>query len=139
MTCSISEQEAREIIIGHSDFDRLLFISFTGRSDGIRLIGAREATRQEKSMKTTFPTDVPADQALPDSLVEELTADSFLPEYDIDYSKTKPNRFARRVNAPEMVRRDADVAAVFPTTEAVNTALRALIQANPKPAHREAT
>lgn len=43
-----SEREAREIIIGHSDFDRLLFISFTERSDGIRLISAREATRQER-------------------------------------------------------------------------------------------
>ena len=43
-----SEQESREIIIGHSDFGRLLFISFTERSEGIRLIGAREATRQER-------------------------------------------------------------------------------------------
>ena len=43
-----SEQELREIIIGHSDFGRLLFISFTERSEGIRLIGAREATRQER-------------------------------------------------------------------------------------------
>jgi len=43
-----SEQEFREIIIGHSDFDRLLFISFTERSEGIRLIGAREATCQER-------------------------------------------------------------------------------------------
>ena len=43
-----SEQESREIIIGHSGFDRLLFISFTERDDGIRLISAREATRQER-------------------------------------------------------------------------------------------
>lgn len=43
-----SEAELREIIIGHSDFDRLLFISFTERSEDIRLISAREATRQER-------------------------------------------------------------------------------------------
>ena len=43
-----SEQEAREIIIGHSDFGRLLFISFAERGDSTRLISAREATRQER-------------------------------------------------------------------------------------------
>ena len=45
-------------------------------------------------MKTTFPTEVSPDQALPDDLVEELTADGLLPEYDIDYSQVRPNRFA---------------------------------------------
>ena len=88
-------------------------------------------------MKTTFPTDVPPDQILPDSLVEELTADGLLPEYDIDYSKAKPNRFARRENVPDMVRLDADVAAVLQTAEAVNTVLRALIQAMPQTDRRE--
>jgi uncharacterized DUF497 family protein len=43
-----SGQEVREIIIDHSDFDRLLFVSFTERSDDIRLISARKATRQER-------------------------------------------------------------------------------------------
>ncbi len=62
-------------------------------------------------------------------------ADDMLPEYEIDYSKAKPNRFARRVSAPGMVRLDADVAAVFQTAEAVNTALRTLMQT----VHRETT
>jgi hypothetical protein len=88
-------------------------------------------------MKTTFPTEVTPDQALPDSVVEELMADDLLPEYDIDYSQAKPNRFARRQNAPDTITLDADVAAVFQSAEAVNTILRALIQAMPQPAHRE--
>jgi len=43
-----SEQEPREIIIGHSDQRRLLFVCFTEREEDIRLISARETTRQER-------------------------------------------------------------------------------------------
>jgi uncharacterized protein len=43
-----SEQEPREIIIGHSDRGRLLFVCFTERGEDIRLISAREPTRQER-------------------------------------------------------------------------------------------
>ena len=74
-------------------------------------------------------------ETLSDEQVAELMADDMLPEYEIDYSKAKPNRFARRVSAPEMVRLDADVAAVFQTAEAVNTALRTLMQT----VHRKTT
>lgn len=76
------------------------------------------------------------DQALPDSLVEELMADDLLPEYDIDYSQAQPNRFAGRGTAAKTIMLDADVAAVFTTDEAVNKILRALIQAMPQAAHR---
>ena len=41
-------QEPREIIIGHSDRGRLLFVCFTERGEDVRLISAREATRQER-------------------------------------------------------------------------------------------
>ena len=43
-----SEQEPREIMIGHSDKGRLLFVCFTERAEDIRLISAREATRLER-------------------------------------------------------------------------------------------
>lgn len=43
---SIDEQ--REIIIGHSRQNRLLVIAFTERSDSMRIISARLATRQER-------------------------------------------------------------------------------------------
>jgi uncharacterized DUF497 family protein len=43
-----SARERREVIIGHSSRGRLLLVSFTERSQGIRLISARKATRNER-------------------------------------------------------------------------------------------
>jgi len=51
--------------------------------------------------------------------------DDLLPEYELDFSKSKPNRFAEKYN--RMVRRVGlapDVAEQFPTEESVNEALR---------------
>jgi uncharacterized protein len=42
-----SVDERREIIIGHSQYNRLLLVSFTERSTAIRIISARLATRRE--------------------------------------------------------------------------------------------
>ena len=55
--------------------------------------------------------------------------DDLLPEYDLDFSKSKPNRFAEKYN--RMVRRVGlapDVAAEFPTEDSVNDALREYIR-----------
>jgi hypothetical protein len=52
-----------------------------------------------------------------------------LPEYDLDFSKSKPNRFAEKYS--KMVVRvglEPDIAEAFPTEESVNTALRQYIQ-----------
>ncbi|MGB0561973.1 MAG: hypothetical protein ACPGVO_09235 [Spirulinaceae cyanobacterium] len=56
--------------------------------------------------------------------------DELLTEYRFDYQNAKPNRFAVRdeVQQSTVVTLDEDVAQVFKTSEAVNTALRALIQ-----------
>jgi hypothetical protein len=55
-----------------------------------------------------------------------------LPEYRFDYSKARPNRFARRKSAESVVVvLDPDVSRVFSTGQSVNTALRALIAAIP--------
>jgi len=43
-----SDDEERSIIIGHSDRNRLLFVSFAARGHRIRLISARPATRKER-------------------------------------------------------------------------------------------
>jgi uncharacterized DUF497 family protein len=43
-----SEEEYREIIIGHSSRNRLLIVSFTERHDAIRIISARKADREER-------------------------------------------------------------------------------------------
>jgi len=67
-------------------------------------------------MKNTDTTDLDADM---------------LPEYDFDYSKSKPNRFAEAKPSTTVVL-DSDVAAVFTTSEAVNKALRAILSAIPK-------
>jgi hypothetical protein len=64
------------------------------------------------------------------------------PEYDFDYSKSRPNRFAGRIDKERVVVvLDPEVAEVFTTPESVNSVLRALVTALPdrqktKPGHR---
>ena len=43
-----SADEPREIIVGYSQRQRLLLVSFTERSPKIRIISARPATRRER-------------------------------------------------------------------------------------------
>ena len=55
--------------------------------------------------------------------------DELLPKYDLDYSKSKLNRFAAKY---QQMRRtvvlDSDVAENFPSSESVNEALRFLVR-----------
>lgn len=55
--------------------------------------------------------------------------EDLLPEYHFDYSKAKPNRFAKQV---VNVTLDDDVAKIFTNSDAVNRALRAILTALPK-------
>ena len=57
--------------------------------------------------------------------------DDILAEYSFDYSKAKPNRFAKQPSDVITVILDPDVAKVFTTSEAVNKALRAILAALP--------
>ena len=68
----------------------------------------------------------PSDQ--PQNLEDELLA-----EYNFDYQKAKPNRFAVRNETQKLtvVVLDEDVAQVFTTPESVNRVLRALIELMP--------
>jgi len=43
-----STDETREIIVGHSEKQRLLLVSFTERAPKVRIIGARKATKRER-------------------------------------------------------------------------------------------
>ena len=43
-----SEEDKREIIIGHSRERRLLLVCFTERDDRVRIISARETTKRER-------------------------------------------------------------------------------------------
>ena len=53
-------------------------------------------------------------------------------EYQFDYSKAQPNRFADKIGREQlMIVLDQDVAAVFKTSESVNQALRAIITPTP--------
>ena len=55
------------------------------------------------------------------------------PEYDFDYSKSRPNRFAGRISKERVVVvLDPEVAEVFTTPESVNSVLRALVTALPE-------
>jgi hypothetical protein len=66
---------------------------------------------------------------IPEDKVETTEAD--LKTHDeFDYAKAKPNRFAARLAQEQvMVVLDPDMAAIFPTAEAVNEALRVLAAA----------
>ncbi|MEA5552766.1 hypothetical protein VB713_17625 [Anabaena cylindrica UHCC 0172] len=59
-------------------------------------------------------------------------SDDLLPEYNFDYSKARPNRFASTSENRITVTLDPDVAKVFQTSEAVNQALRCLLSAIPE-------
>ncbi|MGH9800133.1 MAG: hypothetical protein ACRD82_07195, partial [Blastocatellia bacterium] len=60
------------------------------------------------------------------------TSDDMLPEYDFDYSKAKPNRFAGRIDRSQVViALDPDVAKIFSDSTSVNNVLRALIATIP--------
>ncbi len=52
-----SEEEQREIIIGHSAEDRLLLVCFTERAGAIRIISARRATKREHRDYEENPND----------------------------------------------------------------------------------
>ncbi len=61
------------------------------------------------------------------------------PEYDFDYTKAKPNRFAGRIAKDRLVvLLDPEVSKVFSDSESVNAALRQLITTLPKNTKREA-
>ena len=52
-----------------------------------------------------------------------------LPEYNLDYSKSKPNRFAAKYQKMQRtVVLDDDVSESFPSAESVNEALRFLVR-----------
>jgi len=71
------------------------------------------------------------------SVSNAQAADSseMLPEYDFDYRQARPNRFAGRIGKGGLVVLvDPEVAQVFPTADAVNAVLRAIVSSLPKAA-----
>ena len=75
---------------------------------------------------------------------EQDTAGELGPEYNLDYRKARPNRFAGQVDKSQVVvMLDADISDVFTTPESVNAILRALIKTMPpaqrRPARKSST
>jgi hypothetical protein len=58
--------------------------------------------------------------------------DEMLPEYELDWSKAKPNPYAARLKNTVAVVLAPDVARAFPNSESVNTALRSMLAAVPR-------
>ncbi len=50
-----SQDEVREIIVGHSDRNRLLIVSFTEREEAVGIISARIATPRERKNHENNP------------------------------------------------------------------------------------
>jgi hypothetical protein len=60
------------------------------------------------------------------------TPDDLEPEYTFDYTKARPNRFARHLDDGSLVVvLEPDIARVFTTPEAVKKVLRAIIDTLP--------
>lgn len=68
-----------------------------------------------------------------DSNPSSQNEDDLAPEYAFDYTKAKSNRFAPQDSSSKItvIVLDEDIARFFPTSEAVNNALRNLIEAVP--------
>lgn len=62
----------------------------------------------------------------------EASDEDMQPEYQLDYAKGRPNRFAPTIpEGGRIVILDPDIARVFTTPESVNALLRALIATMP--------
>lgn len=62
--------------------------------------------------------------------------DEMRSEYELDWSKAKPNPYASRLKDTIAVVLDPDVAEAFPTSESVNTFLRTVLAAVPRRSRR---
>ncbi len=75
----------------------------------------------------------------PSTTARSNESEDMRPEYDLDYNKARPNRFAGRISKERVVvLLDPEVSEVFTTPESVNTVLRALITAMPEGSKRAA-
>lgn len=69
---------------------------------------------------------------------KQKASDEMRREYKLDYTKSKPNRFAEEVGRGHaVVVLDPDIAEVFDTPESVNNVLRALITTMPQHQRRK--
>ncbi len=108
-----SDDEERYIIVGQSQKNRLLIVSYTERKDKIRLISAREAPRMEKMLM----------KKIKDEMEDELR-----PEYDLRSLRVRRIGDKRTAFSGQIIQLAPDVVELFPNSESVNEALRFLIR-----------
>ena len=117
-TPGIRRKERRFALLGLSGARRYLAVMFTERGKSVRLISARRATSRERR-------EYEKGRQQEDQAAASVDPDEILPEYD--FSRARPNKYASRYAADSMVVvLEPDVAAVFPTADRANEALRVL-------------
>jgi uncharacterized DUF497 family protein len=109
-----AKSEQRWIIIGMSEQRRILVVCHLEEEVAIRIISAREATRQERR-----------------AMKKDEIQDDMLPEYDFkNMSGGVRGKYAAAYRqGTNLVRLDPDVAKAFTTEASVNEALRAVLMA----------
>jgi hypothetical protein len=83
-----------------------------------------------KKASTKNPDRSPSKLGESTARSRKSSEDELRPHYDLDYSRSRPNRFAERfAEGTVAVVLDPDVAMVFQSSEAVNAFLRSAISA----------
>jgi uncharacterized DUF497 family protein len=112
-----SVEERRELIVGFSARNRLVVVCpLNGPKLCDSLVHARGRQENESDMNKKT----------------RARADDLRKEYEFDYQKARPNRFASAMKKTAVaVVLDEDVAEVFGSSESVNNLLRSIIAAVP--------
>ncbi|MBU1299972.1 MAG: hypothetical protein KKG06_06360 [Bacteroidetes bacterium] len=63
--------------------------------------------------------------------------EEMLAEYNFDYRKARKNPYAGKIAQEKIIYLDPDIAKIFPDSDSVNKALRAIISAYPKKASKK--
>jgi hypothetical protein len=110
-----SANERRELIIGHSANQRLLIASRSGCRGRESSAPGKRRRVSEGTMRKNLRNG-------------RRDLSGMRPEYQFDYSRAKPNRFASRMKRPVVaVVLESDVAAVFDSSAKVNAQLRSVM------------
>jgi uncharacterized DUF497 family protein len=109
-----SGEEARDITVGNTAGDRVVFVSHCQRGNRVRIIGAREATRRERRQYKK-------------ASVSRLD-DTLRPEYDLSQLKggVRGKYYRQAVAGTNLMLIEPELAEVFRDADAVNRALRLL-------------
>jgi uncharacterized DUF497 family protein len=113
-----SEDERRELIIGTRPTNVFWLLVSRSASRGRESLAPEKRRRMSNGTMSKTPRNRRRDSS------------EIRPEYQFDYSRAKPNRFASSMNPPVIaVILDSDVAGVFDSSAKVNAQLRSAMSA----------